>query len=176
MSTNSTATAKKAPTIDALTANLQSTNLSSSSFDPRAVSPADLKKLLLEPVDETVAAIPAPIAPQADAGASDAAIKDAETAIAPVAPQAEGLVRYIADRVAYEGGEFVLRIGAPGPGDLETVHYTDEEVSIAVANVVKASNRSLDIPMSPALAPTMSITKSGRHPVIPNTVVFRYRS
>ena len=140
MSANTTAASRKAPTIDALTANLQSTTISSSTFDPAALSSADLKQLLLEPVDETAASIPAPTAPQPDAAtAAGTKEKDEGASVAPSAPQAKGLVKYIADRVAYEGGEFVLRVGSPAPQDTNSVTFTEQELSIAIANVVKAS-------------------------------------
>ena len=149
MSATAPASQKKAPTIDALTANLQSTSISHA-FDPRALSPTDLKKLLLEPIDENaaLASAPAPASITSQTNEPSKAIgappTDNEAAPAPPAPQAKGLVKYIADRVAYEGGEFVLRIGAPGPDDAsaERVTFTDQELSIATANVVKASSLS----------------------------------
>ncbi|SPO31238.1 probable GTP-binding protein 1 [Ustilago trichophora] len=144
MSAPTSASQNKAPTIDALTANLQSTAISTT-FDPRALSPADLKKLLLEPLDHTAASIASSISPPLnEVPTTDAASNDHEAAVAAPAPQAKGLVKYIADRVAYEGGEFVLRIGAPGPIEHSAQHvtFTDQELSIATANVVKASNLS----------------------------------
>ncbi|KAJ1021657.1 hypothetical protein NDA16_003793 [Ustilago loliicola] len=157
MSATTSASQKKGPTIDALTANLQSTTLSNpdqSAFDPSALSPAALKELLLAHIDEKAVATPASIPPQPtdgqkDGGAAPAPAsgdpdKEASAVAAPRAPQAKGLVKYIADRVAYEGGEFVLRIGATSHEDANTpnVSYTEEELSIATANVVKASNLS----------------------------------
>lgn len=156
MSASTSASQKKAPTIDALTANLQSTSISNpdqSTFDPSAVSPADLKELLLAHIDEkavvgAAASIPSQPADGSKDGAAPAPTtgesgEDA-TADAPPAPQAKGLVKYIADRVAYEGGELLLRIGATSSEDTNSskVTYTDEELSIATANVVKASNLS----------------------------------
>lgn len=152
MSASTATSQKKGPTIDALTAELHSTSLSPSHshpFDPRSISPAELKKLLLEPVDESTSSLPASSPaqppPTTDASATaDATSKDAVAANLASAPQAKGLVKYIADRVAYEGGEFVLRIGAPGPGESETdtVSFTDDELSIAISNVGKASSLS----------------------------------
>ncbi|EST08313.1 Elongation factor, GTP-binding domain protein [Kalmanozyma brasiliensis GHG001] len=157
MCTAAPAPQKKAPTIDVLTADLHATNLDGSSGpDFRAVSSKHLKQLLLEPVDETAAAsIPGSISSQsieapkaidqaANPSVIDVAEKEGDSASAPSAPQVQGLVKYIADRVTYEGGEFVLRIGAPSPNesDAETATFTDEELSIAIANVVKASSLS----------------------------------
>ncbi|CCF50302.1 hypothetical protein NDA11_002593 [Ustilago hordei] len=172
MSATISASQKKGPTIDALTANLDSNTISNpdqSAFDPSAVSPAQLKELLLAYIDDKAVAAPAPapapapipipipipIPSQPTDGQKDAsaaavpaiATGDAtnkETA-APPAPQAKSLVKYIADRVAYEGGEFVLRIGTPFLENTTTppnVTYTKEELSTATANVVKASNLS----------------------------------
>lgn len=146
MSASASAPQKKGPTIDALTSNLQSTSLDNdSAFDPGALSPIALKKLLLEPIDEKAASIPAPKPAPAQDASNQADSKDGDAALAAlVAPQAKGLVKYVAGRVAYEGGEFVLRIGeqssADAPADKAT--YTDDEFSIAVANVIKASNLS----------------------------------
>lgn len=144
MSASTTAPPKKGPTIDALTANLQATTITDPTFDPTALSPAKFKKLLLEPIDEKAASTPATIPatePSVTESGDDAAIA------APAILQARGLVKYIADRVAYEGGEFVLRIGsslieedAAAAADRTT--FTDEELSIAIANVVKASSLS----------------------------------
>ncbi|SPO30116.1 probable GTP-binding protein 1 [Ustilago trichophora] len=147
MSAVTPAPQNKAPTIDLLTANLQSTSISAA-FDPRAFSHADLKTLLLEPVENAASiasSIPPPLneVPIADAASKEQGAAAAAAAAAP-APQAKGLVKYIADRVAYEGGEFVLRIGAPGPDDhsTERLTFTAQELSIAISNVIKASNLS----------------------------------
>lgn len=149
MSAPSAAPQKKAPTIDALTADLHSTSLASTGFDPRALSSADFKRLLLEPVDDSTVSLPASIASQStdktDSSLNtDAAAHDGDAAAVAPVPQAKGLVKYIADRVAYEGGEFVLRIGAPRPGDdaASISLFTEDELSIAIANVVKAASLS----------------------------------
>lgn len=151
MSTTTTTPQKKAPTIDALTADLYATTLrasTSDAFDLRNLSSAHLKKLLLETVNDITSPISASI-PAQPAEISNQLASDpvaSKPVAAPVAPasQAKGLVKYIADRVAYEGGEFVLRIGAPGPGENQTdmAAFTDDELSAAIANVVKASSLS----------------------------------
>ncbi|TKY88158.1 hypothetical protein EX895_002868 [Sporisorium graminicola] len=150
MSASSAAPQKKAPTIDALTANLHSTSLSASNsnaFDPRALSSADLKKLLLEPVDDSTRSIPASLPSQpthtSSSSNNDAAAKERDPP-STAEPQAKGLVKYIADRVAYEGGEFVLRIGTPEPRNDATITslFTEDELSFAIANVIKAASLS----------------------------------
>ncbi|SNX86673.1 probable GTP-binding protein 1 [Melanopsichium pennsylvanicum] len=144
MSATAPAPQKKGPTIDALTANLQSISLKTSASNPRASSAADLKKLLLEPIDESAAIAAAVMSPPANEDAKDADNPAHAENAAPAAPvpRAKGLVKYVADRVAYEGGEFVLQIGAPGPDESQRIAYTDEELSIATSNVIKASNLS----------------------------------
>ena len=153
MSATGSTSQKKGPTIDALTSNLQAATLSTpntSRFDPAAFSPVDLKTLLLEPIRDDAAVtatsvtIPPPVGPGAGNLGVDASSKECEVAPAASVPQARGLVKYIADRVAYEGGEFVLQIGAPAPEDIASAVplFSQEELSIAIANVVKAANLS----------------------------------
>lgn len=142
MSANTSSPQKKGPTIDALTANLQASSLN----DHHALSPQAFKKLLLDNIDEKADTIPAAILSGPDDAKSIASVGDVAVdadVAAPAAP-AQGLPKYIADRVAYEGGEFVLLIGADAsnPDSAEHFRFNDEELAIAIANVVKASNLS----------------------------------
>ncbi|SPO48349.1 probable GTP-binding protein 1 [Moesziomyces antarcticus] len=147
MSANAPSPQKKGPTIDALTANLQASSLNSAPLnDHLSLSPQAFKKLLLDTIDEKANAIPAAISSLPDDAIPAESIGDVVVdadAAAPAAP-AQGLPKYIADRVAYEGGEFVLLIGgdASDPDSAEHPRFNDEELAIAIANVVKASNLS----------------------------------
>ncbi|KAI3481666.1 hypothetical protein L1887_55799 [Cichorium endivia] len=122
--------------------NLQASSLN----DHHVLSPQACKKLLLDNIDENADTIPAAILSGPDDAKSIASVGDVAVdadLAAPAAP-AQGLPKYIADRVAYEGGEFVLLIGADAsnPDSAEHIRFNDEELAIAIANVVKASNLS----------------------------------